>query len=349
MEKKASKTLKEEAEIEVDPPGKTIKAKGTKIDNAQKKIEKRLEVINDTAAVRFFNDVKEGNLNQFDVTTYSGFSKELLMRIKKVDVTGLASQLAFFFLLSLFPLLIFIFTLLPYLNLNQAEIFLFIRDYAPENVALLIEDTVGEILNNRNGGLLSIGAVATIWSASKGMNALTKALNLSYFKEETRSFIVARGMSVVFTVMLIAVLVIALVLPVFGQQIGTFAYTYLGVGEGFLKLFNSLRWIIPPILIYVVFSLIYWLVPNLKIRFKSVFFGAAFSTIGWIITSVGFSYYVSSFGNYSSTYGSIGAIIVLMMWLYFSAIILMLGGQINAVMGERRESLLAKEKSNAVN
>ena len=345
MKKDVSTTPKEEGKSEFPQPATTKKNRKY---TAQKKVQKKIGFISDTAAVRFFNDVKEGDLDQFDVTTLSGFSKELLMRIKKVDVTGLASQLAFFFLLSLFPLLIFIFTLLPYLNLNQAEIFLFIRDYAPENVALLIEDTVGEILNNRNGGLLSIGVIATVWSASKGMNALTKALNLSYFKEETRSFIVARAMSIVFTVMLIAVLVIALVLPVFGEQIGTFAYTYLGFGEGFLKLFNSLRWIIPPILIYVVFSLIYWLVPNLKIHFKSVFFGAAFSTIGWIITSVVFSYYVSSYGNYSSTYGSIGAIIALMIWLYFSAIILMLGGQINAVMGERKVAILAKEKSNAV-
>ena len=180
------------------------------------------------------DDVKEGDLDKFDVTTFSGFLKELITRIRKVDVTGLGSQLAFFFLLSLFPLLIFLFTLLPYLNLDQSEIFMFIRDYAPESVALLIEDTVGEILNNRNTGLLSIGAVATVWSASKGMNALTKALNRSYFTEETRSYIVARGMSVVFTIMLISTLIVALVLPVFGKQIGIFAFSYMGLEANFL-------------------------------------------------------------------------------------------------------------------
>ena len=342
MKKKISTTPKSE------PKFKTDQSPAEKKRIANKNEPKKMGFMSDTAVVRFIEDVKEGDLDKFDVTTVSGFSKELLMRIKKVDVTGLGSQLAFFFLLSLFPLLIFIFTLLPYLNLDHSEIFLFIRDYAPANVALLIEDTVGEILNNRNGGLLSIGAIATVWSASKGMNALTKALNLSYFKEETRSFIVARGMSIVFTVMLIAVLIVALILPIFGQQIGTFAFSYLGLEAGFLKLWNSSRWVIPPILIFVVFSLIYWLVPNIKIHLKSVFVGAAFSTIGWIITSVGFSFYVSSYGNYSSTYGSIGAIIVLMMWLYFSAIILMLGGQINAVMGERKAAIVAKKRSNAV-
>ncbi|MBO0587924.1 YihY/virulence factor BrkB family protein [Sporosarcina sp. E16_8] len=302
----------------------------------------------DSAARKFLVDVKEGGLEEFDVTTTSGFLKELLVRIKKVDITGLGSQLAFFFLLSLFPLLIFIMTLLPYLNFNQAEVFLLIRDYAPESVAMLIENTLNEILKNRNGGLLSIGALATVWSASKGMNALTKALNQSYFTEESRSFIMARGMSVVFTIMLIAVLLVALILPVFGQQIGVLAFSYMGLEEGFLILWAGLRWLVPPVFILFVFSLIYWLVPNLKIQFKSVLPGALFATVGWILASLAFSFYVGSYGNYSSTYGSIGAIIVLMMWLYFSAIILMLGGQLNAVMLERTQLIKAKEKSNAV-
>ncbi|WP_124069300.1 YihY/virulence factor BrkB family protein [Filibacter tadaridae] len=302
----------------------------------------------DFALMRFFEDVKEGDLEQFDVTTTNGFFKELLVRIKKVDVTGLGSQLAFFFLLSLFPLLIFLFTLLPYLNLDQTEIMLFIRDYAPGSVSMLIEDTLKDILNNSNASLLSIGALATVWSASKGMNALTKALNRSYFTEETRSFIVARGMSIIFTLMLIGVLIIALVLPVFGKQIGIFVFSYLGLEGGFLTLWSSLRWVLPPALIYVVFTLIYWLVPNLKVKFKSVYPGAIFATVGWIIASLAFSFYVGSYGNYSNTYGSIGGIIVLMMWMYFSAIILMLGGQLNAVMTERQEAKHAKEKSNAV-
>lgn len=318
-----------------------------KKENEQQGKEKE-GFMKDSEIMRFLDDVKDGDLEKFDVTTAKGFWKELLVRIKNVDITGLGSQLAFFFLLSLFPLLIFLITLLPFLNLDESQVFLFIRDYAPASVYTLIHDTLEEILKNRNGGLLSIGALATIWSASKGMNALTKALNRSYNVEETRSFIMARAMSVVFTVALIAVLVIALLLPVFGEQIGSLAFSYFGMEEGFVKLWGSLRWIIPPILIFIVFSAIYWAVPNLKVRLKSAIPGAMFATVGWILTSLAFSFYVGSFANYSKTYGSIGAIIVLMMWLYFSAIILMLGGQLNAVMTERKQALVAKEKSNAV-
>lgn len=313
-----------------------------------KKVKKKRKFMENTRIRKLFDDINEGELNDFDITTYDGFIKELLMRIKKVDVTGLASQLAFFFLLSLFPLLIFMFTLLPYLNLDQAEIFIFIRDYAPESVAILLEETLGEVFNNRNGGLLSFGIIATVWSASKGMNALTKALNLFYFQEKPSSFIVARGTSIVFTVMLIAVLIVALVLPVFGQQIGTFAFSYLGLENSFLKFWSSIRLLLPPVLIYSVFSLIYWIVPNLKLSYRSVMIGSIIATVGWIVTSLGFSFYVSSYGNYSSTYGSIGAIIVLMLWLYLSGIILMIGGQLNAVMNDRKLAIQAKREKNTV-
>lgn len=326
-----------------------MKEKNTETPKSQSKNTKgktsKSGFMADTEMRRFWDDVKDGELNEFDVTTTYGFIKELLIRIKKSDVSGLASQLAFFFLLSLFPLLIFLFTLLPYLNLDQSEIFIMIRDFAPESVATLLEDTLNDVLRNRNSGLLSFGIIATIWSAAKGMNALTRALNRSYYQEETRSFLIARGMSIVFTIMLIGVLVVALVLPIFGRQIGMLAFSYLGLAEGFIELWESLRLLLPPVLIFAVFSLIYWLVPNLKLQYRSVILGSVFSTFGWIVTSLGFSFYVGSYGSYSNTYGSIGAIIVLMMWLYLSGIILMLGGQINAVMRERKKIILAKEQA----
>lgn len=300
--------------------------------------------MSESTIMQFVNDVNKGDNLTFDVTTTNGFLKELAYRIKKVDVTSLGSQLAFFFLLSLFPLLIFIITLLPYFNLDQSQILVFIHEYAPSDVAYLIETTLGEILSSRNTGLLSIGILATIWSASKGLNALTKALNLSYEKEESRSFIVERGLSIVFTIMLIVVLLIALILPVFGQQIGVLAFSFLGLEDGFLQLWTKIRWTIPPALIFLVFMLVYWIVPNIRLRLSSVWPGAVFATVGWITTSLGFSYYVNNFSNYSATYGSIGAIIVLMMWLYFSAIILILGGQINAVMKKRKEAIVAKDE-----
>lgn len=277
-----------------------------------------------------------------DLTTWSGYFKHLFVHIQKTDISGLAAQLAYFFLLSLFPLLIFVITLLPYLNLDEAQVFRFLENYAPEDVYILIEGTISDILGNRNGGLLSIGIIGTIWSASNGMNAIVKSLNRSYKLDETRPFFIVRGMSIVFTLLMILLFVVALVLPVFGQQIGTILFSYFGVEEGFVKLWNSLRWTITPLVMLIVLIALYWIVPNQKLFLRSVLPGSAFATVGWIIVSLGFSYYVSNFGSYSSTYGSIGGIIVLMLWLYISGIMLLVGGQINAVMQERK---LALEKA----
>lgn len=299
----------------------------------------------DTKVGGFVSDISDGEMNTFDVTKKEGFFKELILRTKKLDVTGLGAELSYFFLFSMFPLLIFLFTLLPYLNVDQVQVMTFIRDFAPAEVATMIEDILSQVLANKNGGLLSIGILTTIWSASKGMNALTKALNRSFFKEDSRSFIVQRAMSIVFTIMLVVVVIVALGLPVFGQQIGSVVFSYFGLEDGFSTIWNQIRFIVPPVLIAVVFILIYWLVPDVKLTFKMALPGALFATVGWIVTTLGFSFYVANFSSYANTYGSIGTIIILMLWLYLSAIILMIGGQINAVMKERTEQL-ERQKSN---
>lgn len=278
-----------------------------------------------------------------DLTTWSGYIKHLIQHIQKTDIAGLAAQLAYFFLLSLFPLLIFIVTLLPYLNIDEAQVFRLLENIAPQEVYILISDTLSEVLTNRNGGLLSIGFIGTIWSASNGVNAIVKSLNLSYRLEETRPFIIVRLLSIVFTLLMIMLFVVALVLPVFGQQIGTILFSYFGFEESFVTLWNNLRWTISPLIMFIVLIALYWIVPNTKLFLRSVLPGAAFAAIGWLLVSLGFSFYVSNFSNYSSTYGSIGGIIVLMLWLYISGNILLVGGQINAVMQERKIALEKKE------
>ena len=278
------------------------------------------------------------------MTTSNGFAKELAKRIKDIDVTGLGAQLAFFFLLSIFPLLIFLVTLLPYLNLSTDQIYNFLQEVAPAEVYTIIEETLNEILTNQNGGLLSFGIIATIWSASLGMNALINSLNHSYGVEENRPLLIARGMSILSTVLMIFIMIVALVLPIFGRQIGLFIFSFLGLEESFLDIWNAIRFIIPPFIIFAVCSVIYWVAPNIRLDVRSVIVGAAFTTIGWLAISYGFSLYVNNFANYSATYGSIGGIIILMIWLYLSAMLLLIGGQINAVMQGRRDSIEMKKK-----
>lgn len=275
---------------------------------------------------------------QYDVLTGRGFIKELGKRIKDVDVPGLGAQLAFFFLLSIFPLLIFLVTLLPYLNLPREEVYLFLQEVIPAEIYVLIEQTLNEILTNQNSGLLSFGILATMWSASLGMDALIKSLNATYGVKESRPLLVSRGMSIVMTILLIIMLIVALALPIFGRQIGLFFFAFLGLEEGFLELWAMIRFAIPAVITFFVCAVIYWLAPNVRISFWAVLPGAAFASVGWLTVSFLFSIYVNNFGNFSATYGSIGGIILLLLWLYLSAMLLIIGGQINAVMQGRRSS-----------
>jgi membrane protein len=268
-----------------------------------------------------------------------GLNKSILLdlwkRMEEDDVSGLASQLAYFFLLSLFPLLIVIVTVLPYLPISEVDILGVIRDFAPGQTMTLIESNLKEIMANQNGKLLSFGVIGTLWSASNGINAIVRALNKAYDVKESRHFLVARGMAILLTFAMIFVFILALLLPVFGREIGLFLFSEFGLSSEFLSLWNTIRWLVSSVILFIVFTVLYWIAPNKKMKCISVIRGALFTTVGWVLTSFAFSFYVGNFGQYSATYGSIGAIIVLMIWLYLSGFIIILGGEINAYYSKR--------------
>ncbi|MDQ0216889.1 membrane protein [Oikeobacillus pervagus] len=265
------------------------------------------------------------------------FLKQLFLRIKDSDIVGVSAQMAFFFLLSLFPMLIFMVTLLPYLPFTQDDILNIVRDFAPTDSFKLIETTLNEVMGRRNTGLLSFGIIATIWSASNGMNAIIKGLNHAYDVKETRSFFINRSLSIVLTFALIFVIIIALLLQVFGKQIGLYMAYRFGFSETFLNVWNQLRWGVSPIILFIVFTGLYTLAPSKRIQCVTVLPGAVFAALGWICVSLVFSYYVNNFGNYTATYGSIGGVIILMIWFYLSAMMILIGGELNALKNEKEK------------
>lgn len=280
-----------------------------------------------------------------DRTTIKGSIQDLMIGIRRVDIFGLGAQLAYFFLLSFFPLIIFLVTLLPYLNLKQEQVFEFMADIMPLEVYKLIEGTLLEVLTHQNSGLLSIGIIGTIWSASRGINALMKALNHAY-KVEEKIGVIHRAWSLLFTVAFVVIILIALVFPVFGHQLGNLLFSYFGVEHSFEYVWDMIRWIAPPMMIFSIMVMMYWVVPNTTPRLKiiNVIPGACFATVGWLVLTSGFSIYINNFGNYGATYGSIGGVIVLMLWLYATGILLIFGGLINATM-QRRHLALAQRRT----
>ncbi|WP_174615945.1 YihY/virulence factor BrkB family protein [Virgibacillus ihumii] len=260
------------------------------------------------------------------------FGKQLFEQITEHDVFGTAAQLAYFFLLSLFPFLLFLMTLVGYVPIDDQAIIELIATYAPGEIADLINENISELVNNRNGSLLSIGIIGTLWSASNAINAIMKGLNNAYEVEEDRSFIVSRLIAVILTLAMFFVICMAFLLPVFGKVIGEFLFTFVGLSEGFLNVWETLRWVISSITFFIVLIALYKLAPNRKVYFKYAVWGALFATVSWQLVSLAFSYYVNSMGNYAATYGSLGTVIVLMIWFYLTGIIILIGGLINAVL-----------------
>lgn len=262
------------------------------------------------------------------------FVKGLMERIHIHDVSGMAAQLAFFFLLSLFPLLIFLVTLVPYLPITENDIIYYINNFTPENAKDIISIQLDQIMKG-SSTLLSVGVIGTLWTASNALNGITKAFNKAYDLEEERKFFIMRTISMLLTIAMIFVFIGALLIPVFGKQIGIFVSSYLGYDDAFLKVWDTIRWLLSIVVLFIMFLILYRVFPNKKLKQRSILKGAIFSTIGWSVASYGFSYYVNHFSHYSATYGSLGGIIVLMLWFYILAHVIIIGGEINAMYSKK--------------
>lgn len=262
---------------------------------------------------------------------------ELYKRTLVHDSTGMAAQLAYFFLLSVFPLLIFLFALIPFFPLNESDVLNIIRDFAPKDTMDLIDNNVASFVNQHNGKILSFGLIGTLWSASIGMNGIIIAINRAYNVKEDRPFYKTRGLSIILTVALIFVVFIALLLIIFGRHLGIVLFAKIGLSDEFISIWETLRMIVSISILFIVFTCIYFFAPNKQIKCIDVFPGATVATLGWVVTSVAFSHYVSNFGKFSVTYGSIGGVIVLMIWLYLSGFMLIIGGEINAINVHRKD------------
>jgi membrane protein len=259
------------------------------------------------------------------------YGKSLLGELKEDRATGLAAQQAYYYMLALFPMLILLIAIVPYMNIDPEKAIDVVNKLLPSESAQLLRDNVVKLVSERNGGLLTFGIIGTIWSASNGMNAFMKAMNIAFDVEETRSFIKARLVSIMLTIGLILTLVVALLLPVFGKVILDGIQSFIHIPAPFDIVFSIVRWIVAFVVMVAVIAALYRIAPNKHYPFKHVIPGAIFATVVWQLISLGFSFYVSNFGNYSATYGSLGGVIVLMLWLFLTGLALVLGGEINAI------------------
>lgn len=264
------------------------------------------------------------------------FSKGFMERFKEDNVTLLAAALAYYFLLAVFPLLIVAFAIIPYFNISADDAMGFITSVVPGELASVFQDNIVNLVETPRGGLLTVGIIGALWSASNGINAFIKASNEAYDVEEDRSFIIVRLMAFGLTLAMILAVIVAILLPVFGNVILGFITSFLGIGSEMTILLQVLRYVISILVITGLLMLLYRFAPNKKIPFKHIIPGALTASILWQVISLGFAVYIGNFGNYSATYGSLGGIIILMIWFFLTGIILMIGAIVN-VMYHKKE------------
>lgn len=262
--------------------------------------------------------------------------KQLVSRSIDDDITALAAQLAYNLLLSFLPFLLILLTMLGYSDLESKDVLIYLRQIMPKSAFDLIYTTVIDIVDSQNGNLLSLSIIGIIWSGSSGFRAIINGLNKAYDEKETRPYWKTLMISILFMVGLAGVIIVAVALVVFGQMIGNLIAARLNLSNEFIVNWDIIRYLITLGGMVFVFAALYHFTPCRRLTWREVMPGATFSTLGWLLSSLGFAYYVNNFNNYSSIYGGIGAVIVLMLWLYITSIIILLGGEINALLAYQK-------------
>jgi membrane protein len=261
------------------------------------------------------------------------------------DMTTYAAALAYQVLFSIFPFIIFLVALLGFFHMPQ--FFDWLREQAQALVPGQAMEQVNQIIDQvqqPKSGLLSIGAIMALWAASAAVRALMNALNFAYEAKETRPAWKLYPLSVVYTIGIAAMLILSAVLLLTGPQAIEWIASQIGLKDLFVTLWTWLRWPVSFLLLILVVAIIYWAAPNVKQKFRFITPGAFIAVVVWIAASLGFGYYVSNFADYGAMYGSLGAIVILLLYFYISAAVLLLGAEINAEIERHAEEPGAVEK-----
>jgi membrane protein len=258
--------------------------------------------------------------------------RRVIAEIRDDDCLGRAAQLAYYFLFALFPFFLFLTTLLGYLPIPDLldRLLETLGQMLPGDALRLVEDNIRQLVTGQRGGLLSFGILAALWTSSSALTAIIDSLNRAYDVEEGRPFWKVRLTAIGLTVGLSAFIVVALVLLTFGPQLGRWVADLVGLGRVFEVTWNVVRWPVIVGLLVVAIALLYYFAPDVEQSWQWITPGSACAVLGWLLASLGFAFYVNRFGSYNATYGSIGAVIVLLTWMYVTGLFVLIGGEINA-------------------
>ena len=272
---------------------------------------------------------KLGNLG------WGELAKRVWREIQEDEVFGRAAELSYYFLLALIPFLIFLTSIIGIVlgsgTGTRHTLFNYLAQVMPGSAYQLISSTMLEVSTASGGGKLSFGILAALWAASNGLSAITTSLNTAYDLKETRPWWKTRLTAIGLTMVLSVLIISALLLVVAGGRIAEWLASIYGFGPVFPLAWKIIQWPVVLGCIVLAFALIYYFAPDFrKQAWKWLTPGAAIGVALWLLVSIGFRVYLHFFNSYSTTYGSLGAVIILMLWLYFTGAEVLIGGEINS-------------------
>lgn len=243
-------------------------------------------------------------------------------------VGAYAAQTSYFFMLCMIPIILLLLTLVQYTPVTKADVMTAVIQVFPTSVDSLITSIVNQVYN-QSTGVIPITIIVALWSAGKGVLAITTGLNCVYKCRETRNYIFLRIRATIYTLMFLVVILLLLILSVFGNSLNIFIAEHVPIMKRFADKLIEVRIIITPVVLIVFSLLSYKFLPNRRDKLLRQLPGAVFTAIGWMVVSWIFSVYVDIFKGFSSMYGSLTTIVLIMLWMYFCMYSLLLGGELN--------------------
>lgn len=263
-------------------------------------------------------------------------------KMKKQGIATFAASTAFFFFLSVVPMLIVICTIIPYTPLTEEDLVEAVTDVTPDQADALVENLISDIYE-KSAGVLSVAIIATIWSASKGVMALMRGLNAINGVEEKRNYFMVRVIASFYTLVMLIVVILSLFLMVFGDQLVTLALHRIPQLQQIVSFAMNFRFLLVWAVLSLLFAAVYAYVPDKKLAFREQIPGAVFSAVVWSVFSWAFSYYVT-YGNNYGIYGSLSIIIIVLLWMYFCMYIILIGAYLNRYFEPVNRTLVKKNR-----
>jgi len=266
---------------------------------------------------------------------HRNYFKLIIKLIKKYfddDILAFSSQLAYNFLLSCFPFLIFIVTLINNMGLQSDLFYHALKKILPNNAYTLVYNTLETVVYEKHTTLMSITIVLTIWTASIGFSGVIKGINRAYDVKENRSFWRLQVINITYTLIFAFSIIFTMIVLIYGSIENKAIIRRTGYDAFFSVLWRIIEYGILGLFLVAIFACLYRYAPCIRLPWKNVLPGAIFTVATWLGSSVGFSYYANNYAKYADLYGGIAAIIVLMTWFFVASNIILIGGEINGAL-----------------